>query len=277
MFAITTRDSSPIVMKKLGQHFLKDVGALKKIAAALEIEPGDTVVEIGSGHGELTQQIKNEYAGIKIVGIEKDGRLAAALRKKFAADKNVQIIERDALKVLAAIVSRLAAHKSRYAICGNIPYYITGRLLRIIGELEPKPKRCVFTVQKEVAERLTATPPKMNRLAAAVGFWAKPTIISLLPKTYFRPPPKVDSAIVLLKPEKISNQTKPGDYYQMVKILFRQPRKTLWNNLRAAGLEPETITKNLKEAGLSPNLRPHNLGLESILNLVDGFSDVLGV
>lgn len=284
-------------MRRLGQHFLRNKSALRLIVRAVNPKAGEVIVEIGPGHGELTKEIQNSKvksqncnSKVKIIGIEKDEGLAESLRKKFAGEENVEIVAGDALRLLPSIIQNLKP--KTYKVAGNIPYYITGRLLRTIGELEPKPERCVFTLQKEVAERLIAEPQKMNsvrgregsrrhsasyemnRLAAAVQFWAEPKTLSFLPKTDFQPPPKVDSAIVLLKTKKPAAKVEPDDYYRLVRILFQQPRKTIFNNLTAGGLSRETATKALKQSGLDPNLRPQNLKVKDILRLVDDLRKV---
>lgn len=268
--------------KRLGQHFLNNVAALKKIARALDVQPGETIIEIGPGHGELTKELQMAngkwQTGLRIIAIEKDRKLAEGLRRKFAEDESVEIVEGDALTLLPKICSDLRI--SRFKIASNIPYYITGRLFRTIGETEPKPERCVLTVQKEVAERLVAKPRRMNpphksmwgmnRLAASVQFWAEPEILAVLPKTDFRPVPKVDSAIVTLK-TKEKPAINPSDYYRMVRVIFRQPRKTLSNNLLEAGFGREEIRKSLDRINLNPNLRPQDLGIPDILRIVDDF------
>jgi len=155
---------------------------------------------------------------------------------------------------------------SAYKLVGNIPYYITGKLLRVIGELKKKPRVIVLTIQKEVAERLCANPPKMNLLAASVLFWGEPEIVRLVPKGAFSPQPKVESAIVLIKPrENQKSEAEAKKYYSFIKILFNQPRKTIVNNI-ANGL---TITKKevefiLLSSGIEPGLRPQNLDIDTI-------------
>src|SRR3989338_136505 len=252
-------------MKHLGQHFLKKRSVAKKIVAALELAPGDTVIEIGPGHGELTEVVERESwsvnRGIKIIGVEKDHELADQLRKKFAEDKNIEIIEGDAIRILPELCSafhasrstiqapRFPLHASRFKIVGNIPYYITGHLLRTIGELEVRPVLCVLMVQEEVAERIAATPPPMNSLAASVQFWAEPTIILRVPSSDFAPPPDVDSAVVKLETWSVQRETPEKEYYKAVKVLFQQPRKTVLNNL-VAGSEANknSLSKNCSKS-----------------------------
>lgn len=257
-------------MNHLGQHFLKNKSVAKKIVAALELVPGDTVIEIGPGHGELTEIVERESwsvnRDIKVIAIEKDTELATQLRQKFAENKNVEVVEGDALKVLPRICSTL--HASRFKIVGNIPYYITGHLLRTIGELTAKPSVSVLMIQKEVAERIVATPPKMNRLAASVQFWAEPKIITHVPKGDFAPPPEVDSAVIRLKMKDEKLKIKDEDYYEAVRALFQQPRKTILNNLVATDkTKREVFEKELITIGIPPENRPQDLAIEDMVRI----------
>lgn len=186
--------------KYLGQHFLINKDKLREIIEALDLKDGDTVIEIGPGHGELTDGIMNYESGIRVIAIEKDKNLATSLREKFLHNKNIQIIQGDVLDVLSSIIHNSSFIIQNYKIVGNIPYYITGYLLRILGELEEKPSLIVLTVQKEVAERVCAEPPRMNLLAASVQFWAKTEIVGYISKKDFQPAPEVDSAIIKLIP-----------------------------------------------------------------------------
>ena len=263
---------------KLGQNFLINKKALEVIAQSLEVNDGETIIEIGPGHGELTEEILTKNKKINLIAIEKDVKLAGFLRQKFSKNKNLEIIEGDALKFLPSLIRdpRSAIRNSNYKIAGNIPYYITGYLLRILGELKNKPSLAVLTIQKEVAERLAAKPPRMNLLAAAVQFWSEPEIIAYLPKEYFKPQPEVDSAILKLKTQnpKLSKlrekneEQKAAAYYRFIKIIFKQPRKTILNNLSdGLNLPKEEINKILAEEKIPPADRPQNLNVEQILKL----------
>lgn len=247
--------------RKLGQHFLEDEEALEKIAAGLEIKKTDVVVEIGPGHGELTRHLV-EYHPKKIIAIEKDKYLAEALPRNLSplpTGTEFKIINADAIKALSSLRFR------RYKLIGNIPFYITGRLLRVLSELKNKPEVIVLTVQKEVAERIVAQPPRMNLLAAITQFWAEPEIIGFIPRGKFSPPPEVDSAIIRLLPRKTKN---PEQYYQFVKILFKQPRKTILNNLLTTSKNrKEKIMEKLNKTGLVPSSRPQNLNMKMIVLL----------
>src|SRR3990167_9050292 len=218
----------------LGQHFLINKKKIEKIIEALDLKSGDVVVEIGPGKGALTIPLCEncQKLGCKIIAVEKDKDLADDLKNKIydlGLDKNIEIIEGDALKTLPRLIHNSELRIKNYKIVGNIPYYITGYLLRILGELENKPSLIVLTIQKEVAQRVCAKPPKMNLLAASIQFWAEPKIIGSVSKKDFWPIPKVDSAIIKLTPLTLlvrsSIQCNKEKYYEFIKILFKQPRK----------------------------------------------------
>ncbi len=256
----------------------------------MELKPGDTIVEIGPGHGELTEELlgfscelleKNGSPPIKVIAIEKDPKLANDLRSRIydLGIKDIEILNGDALSILK---SKFINLKSEYKIVGNIPYYITGKLLRILSELSTKPELCVFTIQKEVAERICAAPPRMNRLAAIVQFWADPQLIGLIPRKDFDPQPEVDSAIVKLSVKCHVSGVREQLYYKTVKILFAQPRKTILNNMcqvssircqdrsRKTTGKPESkesIAETLIKMGVDPKSRPQNLSVEDIVRI----------
>ncbi len=137
-----------------------------------------------------------------------------------------------------------------------------------MGDLEKLPYLVVFTIQKEVAERLCAEKGKFNLLAAAVQFWGEPKIIFHLDKNNFSPPPAVDSAVIKITPKEFPSAIK-ADYYRFIKISFKQPRKTLLNNLSAGlNLKKEQIIPVLSKLDLSPSSRPQDLDIQTILNLI---------
>lgn len=300
-------------MQRLGQHFLKNKSAIKKIVAALDLDSdpikshGDNgasiVIEIGPGHGELTEELVRQTTGdqrprIKIIAIEKDKALANALARNFQfsiinyqselpqqlLSENFLVINGDALKILAPLVEflNLKIENLELKIVGNIPYYITGKLFRILSETKNKPIVSVFTIQKEVAERICARPPRLNRLAAITQFWAEPKILFKLSPDDFSPPPEVDSAVIKLEAHNMYHEAQGiQNYYKTVKILFAQPRKTILNNLVAGAKNDklkimnqgskEEISKKLLGIGIKPSDRPQNLEVKDIIKISEVF------
>ncbi|MEY4731501.1 MAG: dimethyladenosine transferase, rRNA (adenine1518-N6/adenine1519-N6)-dimethyltransferase [Candidatus Parcubacteria bacterium] len=263
-------------MQKLGQHFLKDASVLRAIADAISPRPGEIIVEIGPGHGELTKELVLACGAsdvgeqqCRIIAIEKDARLGELLQKTFLDDPKVNIVHGDALNLLEEIATDTIPKSTPYAVVGNIPYYITGRLLRVLGELEHKPSRIVLTIQKEVAERIVAEPPCMNRLAAIVQFWAEPRILHIVPRSAFRPEPDVDSAVILLSVKNSIPETVGFPIYTaIVRKLFAQPRKTILNNLRTAA-PIEDVERALRTAGSVPQQRPQDLSIQAIATIAE--------
>jgi 16S rRNA (adenine1518-N6/adenine1519-N6)-dimethyltransferase len=285
-------------MQKLGQHFLKNDLVIKKIITALDLRAGDSVIEIGPGHGELTVPLAAACAavGASLTAIEKDTKLADNLREKFSQEKiNATIECGDALKILSSVITK-TKNIPHLNLVGNLPYYITGKLLHIISEFEPEqmPERCVFMIQREVAERIIAAPPAMNRLAASVQFWADAEIIVQVPRSDFSPPPKIDSTVIALttKPviKSLSSPTSITStaahaplssslYYRAVRAIFAQPRKTLLNNIAATSDSQnstkkistealkEEISAQLKKTGINPLARPQDLSIEQIISI----------
>ena len=262
----------------LGQHFLKNHGVVLSIIKAVDPRAGDTIIEVGPGHGELTFPLAAAAArtGAKIVAVEKDQRLAEALRAKIAAEEiaNLEVVTADVLTFL----KQAAISKTYQKIAGNIPYYLTGHLLRRIGEM-PALTRAVLMVQKEVANRICAEPPHMNRLAASIQFWADSKVIARVPREDFSPPPEVDSAVVELRAREGQGAVEREVYYRAVRTLFAQPRKTIFNNLSAgfagekkAIYSREAVAKGLASLNLDPNLRPQDLSLEKIIEIAKEFS-----
>lgn len=262
--------------KNLGQHFLKNKSAVKKIIAALDLKPNDTIIEIGPGEGALTFPLleKCKKVGCRLIAIEKDPQLGSRV-KGLGNSKNLKFIIGDALKEIPKITKLPTLNPIPYKIVGNIPYYITGKLLRVLGELITNYQLpitdIVLMIQKEVAERITAKPPHNNLLAAAVQFWSEPEILFTLKPGDFDPPPKVNSAVIRLT----TNNEQPTKefskkYYALLHVLFKQPRKTVSNNLKTGHESSKTkIENHLKALNIDPISRPQNLTLEQIKGLID--------
>ncbi len=257
-------------MPKLGQHFLHNQSVVNKIINELAVTKGEVVIEIGPGEGALTLPLLSacEKKGALLIAVERDNELADAFSLAHPEDK-VEIIRGDVLKALPAIVSRPGFAPVGYKIVGNIPYYITGHLLRVVGELERKPSRVVIMIQREVAKRLTAKPPEMNLLAAATQFWADTRLIANLKPGDFTPPPKVHSAVVGLSVRPTAREVSGEDYYRTIKVLFKQPRKTILNNIaEAIPKEKRSMTAPFLDGiMIKSGSRPQDLSISDILRL----------
>jgi len=243
--------------KQLGQNFLRNREALKKIVEALEIENDDVIVEIGAGSGNLTFELLKKTK--KIIAIEKDKEWAEFLKTRLGIknEKWPKVIESD----IRDVIKKISLEYPNYKIVGNIPYYLSGQLLRIFQELKNPPQLIVLTLQKEVVEKILAQPPKANLLSNIVRLWAEPKLImSLKPKDFY-PVPKVSSAVIKLKVlpknKRFSNEE---DIIELLKIAFKQPRKTLLNNL-SSKFSKEKIKTVLESLNLAEKTRAGELSL----------------
>ncbi len=210
--------------RPLGQHFLFHQGLLSKIAEAACAGGAERVIEIGCGPGSLTAQLLERAA--EVIGIEADPALAARLRQRFAAEPRFRLIEGDVLETdFEPFVP--------VAVCGNIPYYITGPILRKTLALGAGLLRAVFLVQREVAERLAAVPGTRDYgyLSAAAQALCEVEKLMSVKAGAFRPPPKVDSAVVRLTPRPAPRVADYRAFLEFAERCFRHKRKTLRNNL----------------------------------------------
>lgn len=211
--------------KSLGQHFLHSRHYLNAVADAADIQKGDTVLEIGPGEGALTSVLLER--GAKVVAIEKDARLIPILTEKFT--KNFTLIEADALEVAVAKLKL-----KNFKVVGNIPYYITGALLRKFLSEQQQPSVLVFLMQKEVAERI-ARSSKESILSLSVKAYGEPKYVKTVPKGAFVPPPSVDSAILRVahvSRNHFTNSAHEEKFFELVKTGFGQKRKRLASNLK---------------------------------------------
>jgi len=224
--------------KGLGQNFLVDETALRKVVQAAEISEGDVVLEVGPGLGSLTRYLSAESQ--RVIAVELDKKLLPVLHETLAPFDNVEIIVNDILeldlgKILESFQSPAASSQTirQYKVVANIPYYITSALIRHLLEAKIKPSTMVLTVQKEVAQRICEYPPNLSLLALSVQVYGQPQIAAKIPAGAFYPPPKVDSSIVkidLFPEPKIPNPLLPM-FFRLAKAGFSQKRKMLRNTL----------------------------------------------
>ncbi|OGD13399.1 MAG: ribosomal RNA small subunit methyltransferase A [Candidatus Aminicenantes bacterium RBG_16_66_30] len=249
----------------LGQHFLTNEGVLRKIVGAIDPKPGDVIVEVGAGRGVLTARLA-EKAG-RVVALEKDERLIPALRETMPA--NVEVVHADVLKAdFRAILKKAGVPALR--LVGNIPYSISSPLLfRALDERELLAD-CVFLLQKEVAERVTAGPGSksyaplgillQNEFEARIAFLVAPGS--------FSPPPKVQSALLTLRrrPTPLHPGAADEPYRAFLRAAFAERRKMLWKNL-ARRATPTAITAAYEALGLARNVRAEQLSSDQLFAL----------
>jgi len=311
--------------KLLGQNFLVDRNVLEQIIAAADLSKNDTVLEVGPGLGILTEELA-KHAG-RVVAVEKDKKMAEVVRTVLndRKVKNVEIIEGDILKIKDGsffirhpdppaggegslenarptfVGDSSPRHSgaqndniSNYKLVANIPYYLTARLIRKFLESANPPTEMILMLQKEVAQRICAQPPKMSLLAVATQFYAEPKIISYVSKNSFWPSPKVDSAIIKMTPHRghpeapsggegspahagrhsseilrfAQNDEKNQRFFRIVKAGFAHPRKQLINNLsQGLKIDRTQIVAALKKIDLSPEQRAETLSIKDWIDL----------
>ncbi len=219
--------------KSLGQNFLKSTLALKKIIEAGEIKKEDSILEIGPGKGALTEKIL-EKAGT-VIAVEKDNELFEFLKVKFEkeiADKKLILLNED---ILEFSIKKTAKHFS-YKIIANIPYNITGSILKKFLTAENQPEKMVLMVQHEVAKRIIAHDGKESILSISVKAYGTPKMIMKVPARYFSPAPRVDSAVIAISDISRAffskNTINEEDFWEIVKAGFAHKRKKLSSNLK---------------------------------------------
>lgn len=254
----------PPVRKSLGQHFLTDRSILERIADAVSLSGSETVIEIGPGRGALTD-ILADRAG-RLIAIEYDRALAAKLVDRYKDRSHVEIIQADVLTVDFGELAR-----GPYRLIGNVPYYITTPIIFQALQL-PRPEIAAYLVQKEVAERLVAPPGggEYGALTVNVGAVADVEILFRVPAGAFRPPPKVDSAVIRITPKatplvSIQHEAK---FRAFVQSIFTMRRKQMQRILRALhGVDTETATQWLLRTGIPPANRPESLSVDQFSSL----------
>jgi len=252
--------------KSLGQNFLVDPAGLQRVVEAAGIPPEAEVLEIGAGLGSLTRYLA--LAARQVTAVELDQNLIPVLRDVLAGAPNVRIIHGDMLELDPAEL----VQSDGYLVVANIPYYITSALIRHLLESRRKPGRLVLTIQKEVADRVTAAPGDLSLLALSVQLYGQPRVAARIPAGAFYPAPNVDSAVlrVDLYPEPRIPESQIDTFFRLAKAGFGQKRKTMRNAL-AAGLhlDGEQATQLLESAGIDPQRRAETLSLDEWQRLTE--------
>lgn len=215
---------------KLGQHFLTNSGIAKKIASASGAGPGVSVYEIGPGKGVLTRELL--LLGARVTAIEKDPEMVSILRESFSDELQSGQLTVELEDARTATPDVIFPH-GEYVIAANIPYYITGELIRTALTSKNQPKQMALLIQKEVAERVARTK-KESLLSLSVKIFGTPRYIQTVSRGSFNPPPAVDSAVLQI--HSISRNKLSGvseeDFFRCLKAGFAQKRKTLAGNLK---------------------------------------------
>ena len=252
---------SPVRAKKsLGQNWLTNPAPLERMVSAARLAAGDTVLEVGPGTGSLTAALLASRA--RVIAVEKDDRLIPLLQNKFASEiksGQLTLIHKDILDFLKSPDALVGTPTLRrgYKLIANVPYYITGQLLRQVLTSKHQPILIVVMLQKEVVERIIARDGKESLLSISVKIYGEPKSVATVRAGNFQPAPKVDSAILLI--DEVNKNNFHGSkgleekFFQVLKQGFGSKRKMLKNNLKI------TSDEVLTECGVGVKARAEEL------------------
>jgi len=256
---------------KLGQNFLTDAGAARRIVEALGDVERSIVVEIGPGRGALTRLLAERAK--YLIAVELDEMLAQQLRVAYREKQNVEVVRADFLKFsLSDLLSKenRFQHFGKARVVGNIPYYITSDILLRLYEQHELIEIAVLMMQNEVADRVAAQPGSRDYglLTVTTKLFANVESLFTLPPAAFSPPPQVHSTVLRLRmaPKAQSLGVDAKSFIQFCKLAFSQKRKTLFNNLRSK-CEPDQIRSALNISGIRDDVRAEALSLEQLASI----------
>ncbi len=268
---------------KLGQHFLASDSAAQKIVDALGDVSQATVLEIGPGRGAITGLLARKTR--RLIAVELDRVLSAQLRLKFANYPNVEIIEGDVLTIEldtvfgpkpGSVRPGLTFTPEPASVVGNLPYYITSDILLRLLEYHRYFPAIVIMVQKEVADRLAASPGSRDYglLSATAQLYGRVEKLFTLPPQAFAPPPKVHSSVIriTIRPRLDSLRVSESAFIPFLKQCFGQKRKTLWNNLKTR-YDEGVLRAALTKTGIKPAVRAEALPLDKTAALFRALAD----
>lgn len=261
--------------KRLGQNFLIDKSVVDDIVNAAEIEEGEQILEIGPGIGTLTQGLLE--VGAQVTAVELDKKLPAVLAETLAGYENLSVVQGDILKV---DINELMQNQP-FKVVANLPYYITSQIILTLLEKKLPITKLVTMVQREVAERMIATPESLaankesaktyGSLSVAVQFYTEPHIAFDVPPSAFLPSPEVTSSVIVCDVRK-SPAVEVADeklFFRAVRGSFGQRRKTLINSLVGAGFNREELSIALQKSNIDSSRRAETLSLEDFAALAN--------
>lgn len=249
--------------KRFGQNFLVSKRALLGIVDAANIEKTDVILEVGPGLGVLTLELAKRAK--RVIAVEKDRVMVQILRNILKQEdiSNVEVVQKDARDIGSDDFKNWKLEIRNYKVVANLPYYIATPIIRKFLEIDTPPETMVLTIQKEVAQRICAKPPRMNVLALSVQLYADPKIIAVVPNTDFWPKPDVDGTVIkiVLRKER-PNKKLSNQFFKVIKAGFSQPRKKFISNLEhTLSLPKEKIQKTLRLEGIPEDARAQHIEL----------------
>lgn len=252
--------------KDLGQNFLTDENIVLKIVDALELKEDEIVLEVGPGMGSLTQKLAER--AYKVYAVEIDTRAVSMLEETLRDYKNIEIINKDILKIdLSEVLNESLKEGRKIKFISNLPYYITSPILMKVLEDDVAFESIVVMLQKEVASRLNAkvNTKDYSSFTVAVDYYAEVERLFNVPKTVFVPMPKVDSTVLRITPRKESRVFVEDEktFFKVLKAAFMNRRKMVFNSLaNGLGLDKDLLKKALADAGLDEKVRAENISID---------------
>ncbi len=266
--------------KSLGQNFITDKSVIEKIVEGSDVGENDLVIEIGPGIGVLTAEAAESAA--KVVAIEIDKKLIPILAETLEEYDNVRVINQDILKTDINEIIREERESGSFSgnvkIMGNLPYYITTPIIMGILEKGVEADSITIMMQKEVADRIKASPGGKiyGAISVAVQYYCEVEQVASVPKEVFVPRPKVDSAVLKLsiRKERPVELMDEKSFFACIKAGFGQRRKTLLNSLTGVnGLAKEDIKEILEQAGVEPARRAETLDIKEFASIANGVAE----
>ena len=263
--------------RRLGQNFLVDRAYQERIIRAVNPRPNETIIEIGPGHGALTEHLVE--SGARVIAIELDHELISPLRAGFALRDNFSIVEADALKIdFAALIEPATTAR----VVANLPYYISTPIMQRLIEARTAITEMTVMLQREVVERITAAPggKEYGFISVLVQYACEAESLFDVPPGAFRPAPKVWSSVLRLtrRAAPVAVVRDEARLIELAKVLFSQRRKTIFNNLRAGYTrlnlaDAAAVLALLEEVGLNPQRRAETLTLTEMAALTNALPE----